>query len=695
MKGGPWYRKIIYSSLFLALFPAAIIMLFVKPYGYRFDTVYEINKSIPVQVIYSDLDSDNVSERIAALPGDSYFSIIAYNPDNRFINQWNLYDSTEKGISDIFTGNFDRDKFSEVYVFTFMGDSLFLNLCELTNPGKTIINHVFITKIGFIGNDVASIVFPAGFHDVNGDGYDELYFTITSSFKTGPRQIFYYDIRNMALAPGPAVSVIPFEPSMEDNDNDTYPEIFGTLSAAGNYSTNSPFSDSSTWLMVFNDKLQFEFPPVAFPGFANVLNTVPYNGNYLLLHWKNGADTSIMPSSVMLYSNTGELIKRKELIDFGCTIQPSIFVFEHSESDRIIIASDKIFELDGRLELTRSIDSPFNSEYTPYRFDMNHDGEDELIIYSEFERKAFILNQDLRNMSAMDILTPSPLWKISQAVFAQGENKVFIKSGKEEYFLRMTPNNFYYLSFLTYPSIYLFIILFIFFIRRINTLQVVQKEDLKKRLLALQLQGIKAQLDPHFTFNTLNSVASMIYLKDNENAYDYMNKFTQLLRVMLNDAEKVYRTIGEEIQFVTTYFELEKLRFGDKFNYKVETGEGITGKESVPKLVLHTFAENAIKHGIMSRAEGGTVSIRINKEKNTLRIFVDDDGIGRKQAALQSQTSVGKGLKLTGEFYEILNQMNEQPVTYKIRDLVDDQGNPAGTRVEIVVPLMLGVLSKN
>ena len=174
-----------------------------------------------------------------------------------------------------------------------------------------------------------------------------------------------------------------------------------------------------------------------------------------------------------------------------------------------------------------------------------------------------------------------------------------MSSGNSGYFLKLNKNNYYYLGYLAYPGIYSLFFFFILIVRRINTYQVVQKESLKRRLVTLQLQGIKAQLDPHFTFNALNSVASLIYLEDREAAYDYMNKFTQLLRGMLNDAERIYRSVAEELDFVTTYLELEKLRFGEKLKYEIEIGEGVSQKEQVPKLVLHTFAENAVKHGIM------------------------------------------------------------------------------------------------
>jgi sensor histidine kinase YesM len=258
-------------------------------------------------------------------------------------------------------------------------------------------------------------------------------------------------------------------------------------------------------------------------------------------------------------------------------------------------------------------------------------------------------------------------------------------SGDSGYFLTVSKKQFYHLTFLAYPGIYSMFFLFIIIVKRINTYQVEQKESLKRRLVTLQLQGIKSQLDPHFTFNTLNSVASLIYLEDRETAYDYMNKFTQLLRGMINDAERIYRSLKEELDFVTTYLDLEKLRFGEKLQYEIEIGEGVSQTEQVPKLVLHTFAENAIKHGIMPSEEGGVLKIRVNSEHDYLKLTIEDNGIGRARAEGHS-TSTGKGLKITGEFYDILNQINKKPIKHLITDLYNESGDPAGTRVEVWVP---------
>jgi len=272
-------------------------------------------------------------------------------------------------------------------------------------------------------------------------------------------------------------------------------------------------------------------------------------------------------------------------------------------------------------------------------------------------------------------------------------HKLFLRSGEGSYFLKLKRNNFYYLDYLAYPGIYLIFFLFIILIKKINTWQVIQKESLRRRLITLQLLGIKSQLDPHFTFNTLNSVASLIYLEDRQAAYDYMIKFTQMLRCMLNDAERVYRTLSEELEFVTTYLDLEKLRYGEKFNYDIEIGDTVYQRELVPKLVLHTFAENAIKHGIVPLTGVGILHIKVIRELEYLKVTIEDNGIGRVQAAGRS-TSTGKGLKITGEFYDILNQINKKPVKHIITDLYNAEGQPAGTRVDVWVPSDLTELDK-
>lgn len=685
-------KRIIYSSWFLAFLPAVIIMLFIRPYGTRYHLDIMQSRNLPYQTMYADLNSDSVSERLVSLKYLSSFYISAQNANNRFIDQWNLYDSISKGVSKYFTGNYDKDKLSEIYIFTCLKDSLFLNLYEIHDPNGARMEHIYIDHIGLMGDHVSSSVIPAGFYDTDNDGFDELYFVVTSSFRSGPRKIYYYNIRKKHLSEGPYTCNILLNPRLSDIDNDKVPEIYGVMNATGNYRDNEPYSDSSSWFMVFTDKLQFKFPPVRFRGFANSLDTKPFNTGFVLLHWAGGAHTSVLSSRMMLWSVDGELIREKILSDVEISTQPELFVFSNTVSDRIILAADKLTIFNSLLEPVRSVKVPFRSDHVRYQFDIDNDGKDEILLYSLEEDRLAVFSQDLELMCETELITPTADWNLSHYMTADRKHQLFIEAENSEYYISLNTNKFYYFSYLKYPGIYLFLLFFIVLIRRVNTLQIVQKEDLKQSLLRLQLQGIKAQLEPHFTFNALDSVASLIYLEDRQNAYDYMNRFTQLLRVMLNDAEKIYRHLYEEIEFVTTYFELEKLRFGDKFDFSIETGAGVTQREKVPKLVLHTFAENAIRHGIMPKHEGGRIVIRINRQNDYLKIEVEDNGIGRSRAAEQINKD-GKGLMITDELYKILNQMNNQPVSYEIIDLYSYSGEPAGTKVIVMVPLQLEAIS--
>jgi Histidine kinase len=694
MKVGFNLKKIIYSSVFLAAFPAILIMLFIPPLGTKSRLLVEPVDKNWSNNVYEDLNSDTISEVLRSGKGTPYFYIIIMNNEMRVYDQWNLQDSMDLDMSDFFFGNYDHDRYKEIYAFTYKGDSLFLNINEFFDPAGTKLDRFYITKIRVINNKVTSMIWPAGFFDTNGDGKDELFFTIQTGFGVEPRRLFSFDIAHRKLKSSQLTGIIPQYPKMADADGDGRPEIFGLMGASGNSKTWYPFTDWSTWLMVFNDSLKFKFPPVEFPGLTNILEIYPCKKSgfkgYVVSHLTGSADTNVMKPRVMLFSLDGKKMRERLHSDLGLNTYARLVVLKHQNEDRIYLLGNDFVEINDKLEVINRVKSPFYSSIEhSYLEDLDFDGDNELIVYSSSEEKMVVYDDALKKIAETKLKGSNGIFRFSHYSSKNHENKVFLRAGDGYgYFLQLKSNNHYYLSYLAYPGIYLVVLMFILLIKRINTLQVVQKESLNRRLVTLQLQGIKSQLDPHFTFNTLNSIASLIYLEDRHLAYDYMNKFTQLLRGLINDAERIYRSLGEELVFVTTYLDLEKLRYGEKFKYEIKIGEGVSQREQVPKLVLHTFAENAIKHGIMSRAEGGLLKIRVekNKDMDYLILFIEDNGIGRATADGQSK-STGKGLKLTGEFYDILNHINKKPIKHTILDLYNEKGEPSGTRVEVWVPV--------
>lgn len=690
MKVGPLFRKIFYSSAFLATIPAVIILLFFHPSGTKFMLTMRPESSHHGQFLFSDLNSDSIPEAVFTGKAVPYYYVGVKSSTGNFFDQWNLEDSINSSVSDLFFGNFDNDNNKEIYVFTHKGDSLYLNVNEMLEPGGTKMNHLYITQIGYINREVTSILYPVGFFDQNEDGKDEMYFGITSGFRADPRRVYCYDLVNRKLTSSPFTGIICMNPKMLDLDGNNRPEIFGTLSACGNYGKSVPYSDSSTWFMVLNDSLKFEFPPVEFPGYVNGLETEGYKNEsfrgYVLSHLAMGVDTNAPKSRIIISSVYGNEVRHKLYSDFGLDGYIKLFVVNYGSSDKIYLLKDKFYELNDNLDLLRTVNLPFNTPIITYQFDINNDKINEFLIYSEIEEKLVVLNASLGKMAELKVKIPVSPWRISKFLTGENLNTIFIKAADLGFYLDLKRNDYRFLGYIVYPGVYIVVLLFILLIKRINTLQVVQKESLNRRLVTLQLQGIKSQLDPHFTFNTLNSIASLIYLEDRELAYDYMNKFTQLLRSLLNDAERIYRSLSEEIDFVTTYLDLEKLRFGEKFNYDISIDENVNRQIKVPKLVLQTFAENAIKHGIMSCTGVGILKIKAERKGDYLILSIEDNGIGRAKAEGQS-LSTGKGLRLASEFYDILNQLNKMPIHHSIIDLYNEEGEASGTKVEVWVPV--------
>lgn len=690
MKGGPILKRIIYSSGFLAAIPAILIILSIPSFGTKYKLQVETVERTLSNYVYADINSDSISEVFHFGKGVPYFYIVVQDNNLHVYDQWNFRDSVDLDLSDFFFGNYDNDLFKEIYAFTYKNDSLFLNINEFFEKGGLKADRKYLTNICVINGKVTSTVFPVGFYDTDGDGKKELFFSIQTGFGLEPRRFYSYDIERNILKISQFTGMSIQNSYMFDVDKDGRPEFFGLTGASGNYNTPTPLSDMSSWLIVYDDQLKFKFPPVEFPGFTNILNVMPYTkGNFtgfVLSHYTGSADTTVAKPKIMIYSADGKKLKERIYGDYGLHDHTTCEVINCKGVDRIFVLGSELLEVNDNLEVVNRTKNPMASGYLHYIADMDFDGEKEIVLCSSAEEKIIIYNTELKKLVEAKLTSSNRNFRLSHYSTKDHDNKIFMEDREHGYFLKLKPNEYYYLGYSAYLGIYIVCLFFILLIKRINTLQVVQKESLNRRLVTLQLQGIKSQLDPHFTFNTLNSIASLIYLEDREVAYDYMNKFTQLLRSLINDAEKIYRSLSEELEFVTTYLDLEKLRFGEKFNYEIIISENVSRQLKVPKLVLQTFAENAIKHGIMSCTGVGILQIKAVRKDDYLILSVEDNGIGRAKAEGMS-LSTGKGLKLTGEFYDILNQINKKPIKHSIIDLYDEAGEPCGTRVEVWVPV--------
>jgi len=214
-----------------------------------------------------------------------------------------------------------------------------------------------------------------------------------------------------------------------------------------------------------------------------------------------------------------------------------------------------------------------------------------------------------------------------------------------------------------------------------------RERETERELLNMQVKTINSQLDPHFIFNAIAAIGSEVQQNNNDKAYRYFVKVSQLLRSSISDAGKITRSLDEEIEFVRNYLSLQKFRFEERFEYTMFVDENVNRCMIVPKMCLQIFVENAMKHGIEHRTEGGILKIDVLLKDDVLHMVVEDNGIGREASMKLGNNSTGVGLMVFRDFFELLNHSNDKKAGFKIEDLYNAQHAAAGTKVTVFIPV--------
>jgi len=245
-----------------------------------------------------------------------------------------------------------------------------------------------------------------------------------------------------------------------------------------------------------------------------------------------------------------------------------------------------------------------------------------------------------------------------------------------------------------YNSLWFFILLFLllasigFFANRYLVKQEKIKGRLKRKIKDVEMQTLRSQMNPHFLFNSLNSINSFIIQQKSREASSYLTTFSKLMRNILENSRHETITLEKELETLKMYLELEAVRLEYKFDYEIVYDKNLEVESiKIPPLIIQPFAENAIWHGLHNKKEKGLLKIVVQNEKNSiLNIKIIDDGIGRKASALLKKEQVthkSYGINITINRLILLNPKNN----FKIIDLVDDQDNATGTEVELQIYL--------
>ncbi len=205
------------------------------------------------------------------------------------------------------------------------------------------------------------------------------------------------------------------------------------------------------------------------------------------------------------------------------------------------------------------------------------------------------------------------------------------------------------------------------------------------------MQALRAQMNPHFFFNSLNSIENFIMQNEKKLASDYLNKFARFIRSILDSSHNDLIELNKDIESLQLYIDLEQLRFNNKFTYCCSVDPRLLqGEYYVPALLVQPFLENAINHGIgHSERTDLRICLQVKLVNDKIHYIIEDNGIGRDQSRIYNQLNrpfhKSVGMKLTQDRISIFNQESGSSDNVKIIDLFDEDHNPAGTRIEFAI----------
>ena len=231
------------------------------------------------------------------------------------------------------------------------------------------------------------------------------------------------------------------------------------------------------------------------------------------------------------------------------------------------------------------------------------------------------------------------------------------------------------------------ILVFVFYKRKRDAVELRNEAEFKAKVADTEMKALRAQMNPHFIFNSLNSISDYIGKHDIQTADRYLAKFAKMMRMILENSEHKQISLAEDLRTLELYMQLEAFRLNDKFSYEIRVDKQIDQDITmVPPLILQPFVENSIWHGIAQKEEKGKILIEIKKEDKMINCMIEDNGVGRKHPVTDRQNPHVKkslGMKITMSRIDIMNHPQKTKSNVELFDLAK------GTRVEVKFPLAL------
>lgn len=670
-----------------ALLIGFLIIFLIPPIfeKYKAEVIDHQNIFSNNHLFYKDINSDSYSERISiSAVNNKYTYVNFYDEKNALLNVWNLHGKVQNESLSIC--DFDNDGKSEVYLITLFADSLFLNRYEVTDKHRGKNAQIFITTIPkhYERPDCGT---SAIIHrDVDGDGNLEAIFSVYGEYSLQPRSIYCYNWKKRNISHTISSGVILEEVKSVYSFEDDHLYFTGDNSTTNFIIENDsiPYPDNKAWFMVYDEKMKLAFEPINLGNQGTYLEILPiknYKEPYFVVLQNNHFKTQ--ESNLYCFSTKGDIISQT-LENNPLKRIKHTFRFSQTPTGHFytINSSGEVHEMNHHLKSIHKFDIHSASSEYFYTANIDSDPEEELIQWMSSSKHLTFYQPDFRNPTTIKL----PELKSKKLTISlkktPKEKWIVIKDYNHAYQIKYSKNKTYFLKYVLYASIFIFIYLIIYAIQKSHIIRSLEKE---RNVSQLKLMTLKNQIDPHFTLNALNAIGLSILNDQKETSYNNLQRFSQLIRNTLIDADSITRTLEDEVRFVKDYISIMQIRYADKFDAHFEIDEEVDMMIQVPKMILQSFVENALNHGIRPKTGKGNLYIRLNNKGEGVEISIEDDGIGRAKAASLEKESTGKGIEIVTDYLTLFNKFNKNKTHYRIIDLFQNR-HATGTKVLIYIP---------
>jgi LytS/YehU family sensor histidine kinase len=236
-------------------------------------------------------------------------------------------------------------------------------------------------------------------------------------------------------------------------------------------------------------------------------------------------------------------------------------------------------------------------------------------------------------------------------------------------------------------------VVFLFYVKRREANFKAAEAEIQAQLSKIEMKALRAQMNPHFIFNCLNSIYHFMNKKDTEQASKYLIKFSNLIRSILENSLHQEVPLKDDLEALELYIQLEQMRLDHKFDYRIAIDEYIdTNTFFVPPLIMQPFVENSIWHGLSGKENGGLINIRIELQENMLKYILEDNGSmvsnPNNLNEIQKLKKSSIGIAATKERLDLLHHKNKGHANYTMTDLMDKNNTYCGKRIELKLPIL-------